>query len=155
MSDYDVRRAELGEVRALRLGLLHPGGTLEDVTNPGDELPGALHVAGYRDDVPVAMGSIHPAPMPGAHRTGAWRLREVAVEYGHRGRGLASMVVERCIEHASNEGGRICWAIVPAGAFGFASRYGFRRHGDPIAGDAGPHYLAYTGLVPMDRSWSL
>jgi ribosomal protein S18 acetylase RimI-like enzyme len=102
------------------------------------------------------VATTHPQPMPAATPTGAWRLRDLAVEHGHRGRGLGALLLERLLEHAANNDGKIAWATVRATAQGFLRRYGFQQSGGPIDDPAeGPQYLLYASIKPMERSWSL
>lgn len=154
MSDYDLRTVADVDVHDLRQALMLRHGTASP-SIPGDDHPAALHVAAYRDEIQVAVASTHPEPMPDGYRTGAWRLHNIAVDHGHRGVGVGALLVERCLEHAAGHEARAAWCMAPAGAFGFFERYGFVRTGDPIADDAGPHYLLFAPLGPLRRSWSI
>lgn len=159
MSDYDIRTVGPGDLTVLRIALLHRPRTDAHASAypilPGDEHPAAFHVAAYRDGTQVGIASIHPEPMPNGYRTGAWRIHDVAIDHGHRGRGVGAILVERCLEHAANNEARAAWCFAPAAAFGFFERYGFQRSGDPSDGPDGPGYLLYVELGPLRRSWSL
>ena len=155
MSDYEIEVVEAAEARPLRRALLHPDLPLSAVDYPGDTHPSARHVGAFKDGVLVAIATIHPQPMPGATRTGAWRIRDLAVEHGHRGRGVGALLLERLLEHASHNEGIVAWATVRASAYGFFERYGFLRSGAPI-GDPqeGPQYLMHATITPLHRSWA-
>jgi len=156
MSDYEIEVIEPAEARPLRRALLHPESAPEAVDHPGDTHPAARHVGAFKDGLLIGIATIHPQPMPGATRTGAWRVRDVAVEHGHRGRGVGALLLERLLEHAAEHEGVVAWATVRVAAFGFFERYGFLRSGAPIDDpDDGPQYLMHAGVRPLHRSWNL
>lgn len=149
VTDFDIATVDGPTVQPLRQALLGHGPAI------GDGDPAAVHVAITREGAIVAIGSVHPEPMPGGHRTDAWRLHGVAVEHGHRGRGLGAMVLERCVEHAAAGGARSVWCRSPVRAFGFFDRLGFSRSGDPTTGADGPEYVLFADVKPQRRSWAL
>ena len=154
MSDYDIRIVPVADVLDLRTALLlrhHPGSP----SASGDDHTAAFHVAAYYDETQVAVGSIHPEPMPDGYKTDSWRIHDLAVDHGHRGVGVGAMLLERCLEHAVGFEARVVWCLAPAGAFGFFERYGFQRTGDPIDASTGPQYLLFAQLGPLRRSWSI
>jgi len=154
LSDYAIAIVTAADVLDLRSSLLqrHQTGS---ASVAGDEQPNACHVAAYFDQKQVAVGSIHPEPMPDGYRTAAWRLHGVAVDYGHRGAGVGALIVERCLHHAAGQEARAVWCITPAGTFGFFERYGFLRTGDPIDDSHGPQYKLFVELGSPRKSWSL
>jgi GNAT superfamily N-acetyltransferase len=156
MSDYDLETIQPAEARPLRRALLHPGLAPEAVDYPGDTHPSARHVGAFKDGVLIGIATIHPQPMPGATRTGAWRIRDIAIDHGHRGRGVGALLLERLLEHASQHEGVVVWATVRASAFGFFERCGFLRSGAPIDDpQEGPQYLMHAAVRPLHRSWAL
>ncbi|MFH1104463.1 MAG: GNAT family N-acetyltransferase, partial [Actinomycetota bacterium] len=156
VSDYEIQKIEAAEARPLRRALLHPSLPAAAVDYEADTHPSAMHVGAFKDGVLVGIASVHPQPMPSATRTGAWRIRDVAVEHGHRGRGVGAWMLERCLEHASATGGRVAWCAARVGAYGFFERLGFRRAGPPIDDPQdGPQYLMYVDLGPVEKSWKL
>ncbi len=156
MSDYELEEIPAAEARPLRRALLHPQADLDAVDYPGDDHPSALHMGVLRDGVLVAIGTAFPQPMPAGPRNGAWRLVDIAVEHGHRGRGIGAMLLERLVEHAQGHEGTTAWARTRTAAFGFFDHFGFKRAGDPIDDpDEGPQYLVYLTIPPLVRSWEL
>jgi GNAT superfamily N-acetyltransferase len=156
VSDYEVKTIEPAEARPLRRALLHPVAPVEAVEYEADTHPSARHVGAFKDGVLVGIATIHPQPMPSGSGMGAWRLRDVAVEHGHRGRGVGAWLVERCLDHAAATGGTVAWCAARASAFGFFDHLGFRRVGGPIDDpDEGEQYLVYAELGPIDRDWKL
>jgi predicted N-acetyltransferase YhbS len=146
VTDYEILTVEWPEVGPFLEAILR--------TPLGEPPSGAAHVAAFRQEVVVAAASIHPEGRPGDD-PGAWRLGAIAVEHGQRGRGLGGALLERCLETAGALHGGSAWCRVPAGAFGFFSRYGFRRVGDPAIGPAGPEYVMAAAIRPARRSWAL
>jgi ribosomal protein S18 acetylase RimI-like enzyme len=64
-----------------------------------------------------------------------------------RGRGYGGLLLDRCVEHAVNHGGRILWCNARAGAVGFYRRYAFTTRGDAFdIPDLGMHYLMSRSL---------
>ncbi|MEX0825348.1 MAG: GNAT family N-acetyltransferase [Acidimicrobiia bacterium] len=157
MSDYEIQRIEAAEARPLRRALLHPTQPPGAVDYEADHQPVALHVGAFKDGVLVGIASVHPQPMPGSHSTGAaWRVRDIAVEHGHRGRGVGAWMLERCLEHVSTNSGVIIWCTARVGAYGFFERMGFARSGPPIEDPAeGPQYTLYAEVPPLERSWKI
>jgi predicted N-acetyltransferase YhbS len=154
LSDYGIEIVTAADVLDLRCALLHRHLVGSPVV-AGDQHPDAYHVAAYRDENQVAVGSIHPEPMPEGYQTAAWRLHGVTVEHGHRGVGVGALIVERCLDHAVGQEARVVWCVAPAGTFGFFERYGFQRTGDPIDDSAGPQYKLFVELGSPRKSWAL
>jgi len=156
VSDYEIEAIEAAEARPLRRALLYPNLPPTAVDYPGDTHPSAKHFGAFKDGLLVAIATIHPQPMPGATRTGAWRVRDIAVEHGHRGRGVGPLLLEHLLEHAFHHEGAVAWATVRAAAFGFFERFGFARAGAPIDDpQEGPQYLMHAAIRPLHRSWSI
>ena len=157
MSEYDIQRIDAAEARPLRRALLHPAQPLAAVDYEADHDPASLHLGAFKDGVLVGVASTHPQPMPGSHSgAGAWRIRDVAVEHGHRGRGVGAWLLERCIAHASTQHGSVVWCTARVGAYGFFARMGFARSGPPIEDpEEGPQYTLYADVPPLERSWKI
>ncbi|OFW65911.1 MAG: hypothetical protein A2Z12_07985 [Actinobacteria bacterium RBG_16_68_21] len=156
MSDYELQRIEPAEARPLRRALLHPALPLAAVDYEADSHPAALHIGAFKDGVLVGVATVHPQPMPSGTQTGAWRIRDIAVEHGHRGRGVGAWMLQRCLEHASATADQVAWCLARVGAYGFFERLGFHRAGGPINDpEEGPQYLLSVELGPVERSWAI
>jgi GNAT superfamily N-acetyltransferase len=156
MSDYTIEVIEVAEARPVRRALLHPTLPLDGVDYTGDSHPAALHIGAFRDGTLTGIASIHPQPMPGGRRTGAWRLRDIAVEHGHRGRGVGALLLERLLEHAQGHEGAVAWGRIRMPAFGFFERFGFSRSGGPIDDpEQGPQYMMWAEIQPLSRDWGI
>ena len=148
MSEFEVRPVTVAELRPLRRALLRPHQEVEDLVYRGDDDPRSLHVGGFRNGHLVGIASIFPRPMPGHAEIDAWQVRGMAVEHGLRGYGLGGLMLERCIEHAAVQGGRLVWCNARSGSHGFYRRYGFIVDGDPFElPDIGPHHRMLIRLT--------
>lgn len=156
MSYYEIKTIEPAEARPLRRALLHPRLPPAGVDYQSDHDPQALHVGAFKDGLLVGIASVHPQAMPGSPETGAWRIRDIAVERGHRGRDVGAWLLERCLEHASSRSGSVIWCTTRVGAYGFFERMGFSRMGPPIEDpEEGPQYTVFAEVPPLERSWRL
>lgn len=156
MSDYEFATVEPAEVRPLRRALLHPELSVDAVMSLSDTHHAARHIGAFKDGVLVAIGTIHPQPMPAGNPRGAWRIREVAVEHGHRGKGLGALLMERLLEHAADNQGTVAWATVRTTAAGFFERCGFQPIDAPFVDpQEGQQYLMHAPIRPLHRSWKL
>ena len=156
MSEYTVRTIPVDDLVPLRVALVHRHEHDASASYPSDDHPGTLHLGGYLDDALVGIATTHPEAMPGGRRIGSWRVRDLAVDHGHRGRGLGGLLLDRSLEHVAASDGRVVWCRAPAGTFAFFKRRGFRRHGGPSIGRRGePEYLLFAEVAPLDRPWDL
>ncbi len=118
---------------------------------PGDEAP-AFHVGVYDEGALLATGNIRAEPvswLPEARSsTGqGWRVRGMATDPAHRGRGAGGLVLDALVQHAREHGGKVLWcnARTPAQAF-------YERHGLPTRGgtwvdpEIGPHVVMWRRL---------
>lgn len=147
MSEFEVRPITLEAAGPLRTALLRD----EDETRD-ERSAGALHLGGFRNGRLVGFASIAPQRAPGDPGPGAWRLRAIAVDHGHRGYGLGGLMLRRCLGHATAQGARIVWSRIPASAYGFFEHHGFERSGDPFEGPGRlPHYLVVADAEARSR----
>lgn len=112
-------------VRPLRLRVLRPGGVPADAVWPGDDAPGAAHLAVCEAGAAVAIASVLPEPHPVAPAPGDWRLRGMATAPERRGAGLGAALVGACIAHVRASGGRRLWCHARVGALALYERAGF------------------------------
>jgi GNAT superfamily N-acetyltransferase len=147
MSEFEVRPIKAQAAGPLRSALLRA----EEADDAGG-VSGALHLGGYRNGRLVGFASVAPQRAPGDAGPGAWRLRAIAVDHGHRGYGLGGLLLRRCLGHAAAQGARLVWSRVPAAVYGFFEHHGFERSGDPFEGpDRLPHYLVVAGTGDPSR----
>ncbi|MEM1023721.1 MAG: GNAT family N-acetyltransferase [Myxococcota bacterium] len=139
---YRFESTSVDATRPLRAAVLRPGRKLSEVGLPKDEDPRALHVVA-RDEggLVVATGSVHPEDRSDGPRPG-FRVRGMASDPAHRGRGLGKEVLKRLVDHAWSEGAQEVWCNARTGALSLYERAGFRA----VSGvfeieDIGPHVI--------------
>jgi GNAT superfamily N-acetyltransferase len=134
--------------------VLRPTQPVEASVFPGEDSPGAAHVAALTADGEV-VGTAVLLPEPFAAlpaRTDAWRLRGLAVPDGWRGRGVGGRVLRYALGQVALRGGGLVWANVRDAARPFYQRQGFVPTGEPwIAPRPDPDDGRYTG--PYVAMW--
>ncbi len=145
-----VTRVEAAAVRPLRLRVLRPGATPDEVLFAGDDAPSTIHLAGLPGEgeagahdaqAPVAIASLYLEPPPGEDAPRAWRLRGMAVEPGLQGRGVGGVLLDACVAHVRAQGGDILWCNARTHAAGFYLSRGFTQDGGEFdLPGVGPHY---------------
>ena len=150
------------QTHALRIAVLRPGASAEQVEFPGDRNSATLHVGTFIGDSLAAIASIYREPrapsdpgraerapdhdVPGA----AWRLRGMASAPEHRRRGAGAAALSACVRHVAAAGGTLLWCNARIGAVAFYERAGWTVLGEEfdIPG-IGPHLVMEQRL---DRS---
>lgn len=145
MPVYDLRPIDAARALDLRRALLPGSEAL-----PDDEHTDRRHVGVFKGEVLVGIGATLPQPMPGGRHDGAWRVRGLAVEHGHRGRGLGTLLLQDLFDHATSLGGTLAWALVPPEAAGFFVRH---RFDGPAIDDR--VRLMSVAIRPSTRSWAI
>ena len=147
----DVCQIEIREARGLRHQLLRPGRPADELVFPGDDAPDTLHAGAFVEERLVGIATIIREAPPGEADDRAWRVRGMATLPEIRGRGYGGLLLERCVEHAVNHGGRLLWCNARAGAVGFYRRYALATRGDAFdIPDLGTHYLMSRALPQRD-----
>jgi GNAT superfamily N-acetyltransferase len=144
----EVRRATDTEVRDLRLGVLRPGA--DRVPSSYDLDAATVHIGAFCDDEVVGCASVFPDPFPDEPR--AWRLRGMAVEPGHQGRGIGRLVLDAAVEAAEAAGAPMIWANGRVSAMAFYQRLGWEAVGEVFSyGPADLPHLVIVRRLSADR----
>jgi GNAT superfamily N-acetyltransferase len=140
-----VRVAEPDEIRPLRLAVLRPDSPPRPPTDY-DLDPATVHVGAFDDGTAVGCASVFPDPYPDEPK--AWRLRGMAVDAGHQGRGIGRKVLERAVAAADAAGAPLLWANGRVTALGFYERLGWVAVGEvfPSGPAALPHRVILLQL---------
>jgi GNAT superfamily N-acetyltransferase len=142
MTDVRIEPVPPETVRPLRHAVLRPTQGPEELVYPGDDLPGALHVAAREDREVVGIATVSPERHPHDPEPGDWRVRGMATTPSARGRGVGAALLDACVDHARARGGSRVWCTARVPAAGFYERAGFAVEGDEFElPDIGPHLL--------------
>lgn len=136
MPEFQIRAVDPAATRPLRQRVLRPHESLEELAS--HEPPGVHAVAAFTADGElVAAGFVCPDGGPGA-----WRVRGMATDPQHRGKGLGAQILERLVEHARDQGAMRVWCNARTPALSLYERAGFERESEEfeIPG-IGPHFV--------------
>ena len=140
-----VERVDARVILNLRAQILRPGLTLDAAAYPGDDQPGAVHLAAC-DELGHVVGCSTWFPEPWQDRP-AWRLRGMATAASVRGSGAGGTLLTTGLALAGAGGAQSAWANARTVALGFYRRYGFETVGPEfLTPQAIPHYLIWRAL---------
>lgn len=138
-----VRPVSAPETADLRRAVLRGG---RPVPLPGDDEP-AFHVGAFAGDVLVGTGNVRRESAPWSPGEPAWRLRGMATDPAHRGRGVGALVLEALLAHCRAEGGGLLWCHARTPAQRFYERAGLQTRGEPwVDPEIGPHVVMWRRL---------
>jgi signal transduction histidine kinase/GNAT superfamily N-acetyltransferase len=154
------------DVVPLRAKILRPNRPVEEAVFTGDRDPQVGHYGVVEQPTQAIRGvvTIYPEGLPSSSElqtvtdeisarvkerwgrepsaTEMWRLRGMAVDDGFRGHGLGGPILQACVAHARERGGRLIWAHARTRALQFYRRHGFQTVGSEYdLPGVGPHYL--------------
>jgi predicted GNAT family N-acyltransferase len=125
----------------VRRQVLRPHQTLEELIVPGEDDPEAGWFAAFHTrvvgDVVIGTAGVFPEDRPETG-PGGWRLRAMAATTP--GAGVGTALLEACLAHAGERGGRYLWCSARVPAMGFYIRRGFVTVSDAYEPPGlGPH----------------
>ena len=124
-----VEAVDGARTRELRREVLRPHLRARDPL-PGDDLPGAVHIAALDGDTVVGTCFVFPSPCPWRpDAEGSWRLRQMATVPSRRGTGVGADVLVGAIDAVAKHGGALLWLEARERAVSLYARYGFLREG--------------------------
>lgn len=129
-----------GATVALRRAVLRPHESEAQVAAAMAD-PRAVAVGVPDGDRLLACALAQPEPCPDPALGGSpWRLRGMATDPGHRGRGLGASVLARLLAEVADRGGDVVWCNARVPAVALYERAGFVVLGDPWEEPViGPH----------------
>lgn len=113
------------QTHELRRRVLRDGDAAAEVDWPGDDEPTTLHLGIEHRGRIVAISTWLRRPEPDGGERRATRLRGMATDPGHTGRGLAGVLLADGIERCRVRGDAVIWANARVTALGFYERAGF------------------------------
>jgi N-acetylglutamate synthase-like GNAT family acetyltransferase len=128
-----VHRVAPAALVPLRHAVLRPDEPLSSLRLHGEDDPRSAHFAVLDEGRRVvACASVIPEGGPDA-----WRIRSVATDPQHRGRGFGRAVVRACIAHAQREGATRVWLQTTPQVAPWYEAQGFAREGEPYTMERG------------------
>lgn len=129
MSGVHVEQVVPGLTASLRQRVLRPHQTVAELV-AAPPSPGTVAFAGFVSGAVVGSALVMPDPFPDRPAVpGAWRVRGMATDAGHRGEGVGSAVLQTAIDYARTAGGELVWCNARVAARGFYQRAGFAATG--------------------------
>ena len=143
----EVRQAEAAATYPLRLQILRPHQSLDEMAWPGDDHPEAIHLLAEEADEVIGMVSFFPLPRPSSPALKSFRLRGMGVVDERRGAGVGAALLDRGVGFVEAGGGDEIWCHARRHAATFYERHGFVTVGDyweePVIG---PHIVMFRPL---------
>ena len=137
-----VEVASAADVRPLRRAVLRPHQRAEELVYPGDDAPGTLHAIVRDGGRVLGVATVSREPHPREPAPGDWRVRGMATDPAARGTGVGAALLDACLRHVREHGGRRVWCNARTPARGFYARAGFQVEGDEFElPGIGPHEL--------------
>jgi GNAT superfamily N-acetyltransferase len=144
-----VEAVPVAATYGLRRKVLRDGRSDADVAFPQDDRPGAFHLGAFSDGRLVAVVSFSPEETPLRPGRRAVRLRAMAVDPDHQGRGLGRLLLEEGVARLRAEGAEVLWAHARDTALRFYRRFGMEVVGDGfVVPELGiPHHVVVMDLT--------
>jgi len=143
----EVRVTSAAATHSMRLAILRPHQSLEEMDWPGDDHPEAIHLVAYDVDEPVGMVTFFPLARTGSAAHKSYRLRGMGVVEHHRSAGVGTILLERGVSLVSEHAGDEIWCHARQGAVPFYQGHGFTTVGGfwevPVIG---PHVVMVRSL---------
>ncbi len=131
----------------LRQSILRPHQTLAEMAYPGDDDSGTIHFGAFDREKLIGIVSLYVEPLPDEPQPTDLRFRGMAVDADRQLGGVGRLLIEACIAHARDAGGRVLWCNARTSAAGFYERLNFAQHGEIFDISAvGPHVVMTRDL---------
>jgi GNAT superfamily N-acetyltransferase len=142
-----IRQISAAETRPLRQVILRPHQRVEELVYPGDDSAEAAHYGALLDGELIGVASVYREAPHGETNAGAWRLRGMAVVPQLHRKGIGSLLLSECINHAKRHGGTMMWFNARTPAAPFYQAHGFQIRGaEFLLPDIGPHYFMWSEI---------
>jgi GNAT superfamily N-acetyltransferase len=147
--ELSIRRITAQETRPIRHAVLRPGRPVAEAVFGGDDDPRSIHLGAFLGERLLGVASLTRTPYPPDGHERDWQLRGLAVVGEARGRGVGGELLERAIDLAAREEGRVLWCNGRTTARTFYERHGMEAQGEEFdRPHTGPHYHF---LLDLDR----
>ena len=138
----EVRQIEAKDTYPLRQRVLRPHGTLDDCFFEGDNDENTFHLGAFLNEELVSVASFYLNNHPEIPNEYQFRLRGMATDDSHRGKGLSSELLRVAFPIIKNNHVEVVWCNARSSAVGFYEKIGFKKIGPEFeVTKIGPHYL--------------
>jgi GNAT superfamily N-acetyltransferase len=124
-----IRQITAAETRPMRQAILRPHRRAEELVYPGDDSPDTAHFGAFLNGEFVGIASVYHAAPKGEADERAWLLRGMAVVPQFHRKGIGSLLLRACIDHARQHGGTMMWFSARTPAVPFYQAHGFQVRG--------------------------
>jgi GNAT superfamily N-acetyltransferase len=147
--DLSIQVISPEDTFALRISVLRPHISGEELRFPGDEEPSTIHLGAFLDDALVGVTTAIREPPPDGANGGAWRLRGVAVDPEYQGSGYGWELMNACERRIRAAGGVTMWCNARVGVISFYQKLGFQVVSEEFEiPKIGPHVEMRKRLSP-------
>lgn len=142
------RSATLQEILPLRHKVLKPFLELTECINDKDSLADTFHFAVWEDDHVICVGSWEQDTHPEFPAKKSYRLRGMATDPHHQGRGAGQLLLHESLKFLESQGCDFVWANARIKAFPFYEKLNFKFYGELFEiPKIGPHKVIYKRLI--------
>ena len=138
----EVKQIDARDTYTLRHKILRPNQTIEDCQYPGDEDDGSFHLGAYVDEKLVSVASFYIDRYEKIEDEFQYRLRGMATEPEHRGKGYSLALLNTAIPLIEKNNIHVLWCNARSGALGFYKKVGFEVISEEFEIEGiGPHFV--------------
>lgn len=131
-SSFEAQSITPEKAYKLRHAVLRPHQPPESVRLAEDALGNAGHYGVFLSEILIATASIYPSIPLDDFDGPAWRIRMMAVDPVHRRKGLGSLVLGACEDHAQRHDAAIIWCNARVNALPFYEAAGYKNFSEPF-----------------------
>ena len=138
----EVKQIDAKDTIHLRHTVLRPNGKVEDCNFDNDNEDNTFHLGAYLNEQLVSCASFYLQNHPEIPNEYQYRLRGMATNEEHRGKGLSSELLRVAFPMIKRNHVNIIWCNARSSAVGFYEKVGFKKIGSEFeVPEIGPHYL--------------
>jgi len=136
-----VRLVPVTRIIDLRHRILRAGLPRSTANFPGDDDPGAIHLAAFDDEQIIGCATLH------RKTASEYQLRGMAVEKAHQSRGVGAILLAEAEKIAAENRAETIWANCRTPAVPFYKKHGWQTISDEfVVETAGPHFKMSKSL---------
>ena len=137
----EIRALSHQQTHFLRASILRPALVIDEAVFAGADASDAQHFGAFIGEKLAGVAYILPNCEPDSDAPDAFQMRGVAVDENFRKRGVATALVEACLDAAESQNGAILWCLARLVAVGVYEKAGFEKIGAQFEIEGiGPHF---------------